>query len=179
MLIRHAEPDDAGDCAALYAPYVIEGVASLEDRAPDTAEMATRIEQISARYPWLVAELDGQVIGYAYASQHRVRASYRWAADTTVYISNAHHRRGVGRALYAALLPLLARQGYYVACAGITLPNEGSVGLHESFGFEPVGVYEGVGFKHGAWRDVGWWQTRLRDQPPGVAPAEPGPPVAL
>ena len=140
MLIRHADPSrDAAACAALYAPYVIDGVASLEERAPDPHELAARIEQISARYPWLVAEIDGEVVGYAYASQHRVRAAYRWAADMTVYISGAYHRRGVGRALYAALLQLLARQGVYVACAGITLPNAASVGLHESLGFVPVG----------------------------------------
>ena len=124
--------------------------------------MAARIERYSARHPWLVAELDGEVVGYAYASEHRSRAAYRWAADTTVYVSAKHHRQGVGRALYGALLPLLVRQGMYVACAGITLPNQASVALHERFGFEPVGVYRGIGFKHGRWRDGGWLSSTSR-----------------
>ena len=179
MLIRDAQPSDGAACAAVYAPYVVDGVASLEERAPDAGEMASRIKQTSAGYPWLVAEIEGEVIGYAYASQHHARAAYRWTADTTVYVAGAHRRRGGGRALYGALLPLIARQGYYVACAGITLPNEASVALHQSFGFEPVGIYDGVGFKHGAWWSVGWWQTRLRDQTRGETPAEPGPPLRL
>jgi L-amino acid N-acyltransferase YncA len=180
VLIRHADPaGDGAACAAVYAPYVIDGVASLEERAPEPHEMSARIEQISLRYPWLVAEVDQQLIGYAYGSPHHVRASYRWAADTTVYIAGTQQRRGVGRALYGALLPLLARQGLYVACAGITLPNPASVALHEAFGFEPVGVYRGVGFKHGEWWSVGWWQATLLEPMLGQAPAEPGPPVEL
>ena len=180
VLIRHADPTrDGTACAAVYSPYVIDGVASLEVRAPEPEEMAARIQGISARHPWLVAELDGQVVGFAYASEHRVRAAYRWAADTTVYISSAHHRRGVARALYGALLPLLVRQGVYVACAGITLPNPASVGLHASVGFRPVGVYRGIGFKHGEWLSVGWFQATLREQTPGETPAEPGAPARL
>ncbi|MGI8714040.1 MAG: arsinothricin resistance N-acetyltransferase ArsN1 family B [Solirubrobacteraceae bacterium] len=172
MLIRHAEPDrDAAACAAIYAPAVSDGVASLEERAPDPARLADRIRAISRNWPWLVAELDGAVTGYAYASQHRERASYRWSADVTVYVSAVHHRRGVGRSLYVPLLQLLARQGYHQACAGITVPNDASVGLHESLGFVPVGVYRNIAYKHGRWRSVGWWQKPLRehrdDRPPG------------
>jgi L-amino acid N-acyltransferase YncA len=180
VLVRHADPaGDAAACAAIYAPSVTDGVASLEEHAPGEPEMARRIERISSRYPWLVAELDGELAGYAYASEHRARASYRWAADVTVYVSPVHHRRGVGRALYGALLPLLARQGLYVACAGITLPNDASVGLHEALGFELVGVYRAIGFKHGSWRDVGWWQAELTPAVAGRPPAELGPPARL
>ena len=162
MLIRHAEPArDAAAVAAIYSPFVTHSVASFEEQAPDESEFARRIEGISARYPWLVAEVDGTIIGYAYASAHRERAAYRWVADTAVYIDPAHHRRGVGRALYGALFDLLARQGAQVACAGITLPNDASVALHEALGFEPVGIYRRIGWKHGAWRDVGWWQLDL------------------
>ena len=99
--------------------------------------------------------------GYAYAAEHRDRASYRWAADVTVYVGEGWRGRGVGRALYGALLPLLARQGLQIACAGITLPNDASVALHERFGFELVGVYRRIGWKLGSWRDVGWWQLEL------------------
>ena len=180
VLIRHADAlRDAGACAAVYAPFIVEAVASLEERPPSAGEIAERIQRISAGYPWLVAEFDGEVVGYAYASQHRERSSYRWAADVTVYIAASHHRRGVGRALYGALLPLLVRQGVYLACAGITLPNPASVALHESLGFAPVGIYRRVAFKLGQWRDVGWWQAQLREPVPGEAPARPGAPARL
>jgi L-amino acid N-acyltransferase YncA len=180
VLVRHADPDrDAAACAAIYAPYITAGVASLEERAPEPHEMANRIRIISRDYPWLVAELDGQVIGYAYASRHRERAAYRWAADVTVYISDDHHRRGVGRTLYRALFGLLERQGVYEVCAGVTLPNDASVGLHEAMGFAPVGVYRDVAFKFGQWRDVGWWQMSLRERRGGAPPVELGPPARL
>lgn len=180
MLIRHADPAAHGPaCAAIYAPSVRDGVASFEEVAPDGAEMTERIARITTRHPWLVALEGAEVLGYAYAGRHRDRAAYRWAADTTAYVSPAHQRRGVGRALYGALLALLRRQGLYSAVAGITLPNEASVGLHERMGFELVGTYREIGFKHGAWRTVGWWQARLREPVPGEIPAEPGPPARL
>lgn len=176
MRIRHADPArDAAACAAIYAPSVTDGVASFEDRAPDAGEMARRIVAVSERWPWLVAEREGAVAGYAYATRHRERAAYRWTSDVTVYVDAAHHRRGVGRALYEALFALLAEQGLYEACAGITLPNDASVGLHESLGFQLVGVYRDIGFKFGRWWDVGWWQRTLR--PHDGPPAEPRPPT--
>ncbi len=180
MLIRHAEPGrDAAACAVVYAPSVTEGVASLEERAPEPPELADRIRIMSRDFPWLVAEIDDQVAGYAYASRHHERASYRWSADVTVYVGAAHQRRGVGRRLYRPLLELLTRQGFYEACAGITLPNEASVRLHESLGFGAIGVYRNIGFKLGSWRSVGWWQLTLRPHDPDRAPAEPGPPLRL
>jgi L-amino acid N-acyltransferase YncA len=180
VLIRHADPTtDAAACAAVYAPSVSAGVASLEERAPEPREFVDRIRIISRNHPWLVALIDGTVVGYAYASPHHQRPSYRWAADVTVYVSSSHHRGGIGRGLYGALLPLLARQGIYIACAGITVPNDASVGLHESMGFTPIGVYRDIAFKHGEWRDVGWWQLTLREPVPGHRPPEPGPPARL
>lgn len=180
MLVRHADPDrDAAACAAIYAPHITAGVASLEERAPEPHEMGDRIRAIARDYPWLVAELDGEVAGYAYASRHRDRAAYRWAADVTVYISSDHQRRGVGRALYSALFELLERQNVHEVCAGVTLPNEASVGLHEAMGFTLVGVYRDVAFKFGQWRSVGWWQMSLRPRPDGGPPAELGPPARL
>jgi phosphinothricin acetyltransferase len=177
VLIRHADPDaDAAACAAVYAPFVTDSVASLEEQPPDAEELAARMRRVCSAYPWLVAELAGQVIGYAYGSQHHVRAAYRWSADAAVYISADHHRRGIGRALYGELLPMLTRQGVYTVCAGISLPNPASVRLHESFGFQPVGIYRDVGFKHGRWWDVGWWQLALREPTAGEAPAELSPP---
>jgi phosphinothricin acetyltransferase len=138
--------------------------------------MATRIRDTSTQFPWLVAEVDGAVAGYAYASSHRERAAYRWAVDVAVYVASAHQGRGIGRALYEALFERLARQGYRMACAGITLPNPASVALHERVGFRPVGVYREIGWKFGHWHDVAWYQRPL--MPEGAdPPGEPGPPA--
>jgi phosphinothricin acetyltransferase len=177
MIIRHADPArDAQACAAIYAPFVADSVISFEEEAPSAEQMAARIAAVSETHPWLVAEHEGTVVGYAYATRHRDRLAYRWAADVTVYVSPGHHRRGIGRTLYQALLDLLARQGFRTACAGITLPNPGSVGLHEACGFRPVGVYRAIGWKLGAWRDVGWWQCDLA-APDDGRPAAPSAPL--
>jgi phosphinothricin acetyltransferase len=179
MLIRDADPArDAAACAGIYAPYVSDTVISLEEVPPTPEQMGHRITRITDRYPWLVAEIDGEVAGYAYAGEHRERAAYRWASDVTVYVPPTAHRRGIGRALYTALFDLLVFQGVYVACAGVTLPNEASVGLHESMGFIAVGVYRRVAWKFGSWHDVGWWQLQLVE-PSVDAPEELGPPPRL
>ncbi len=137
--------------------------------------MAARIRDTTRAYPWLVAEVDGQMAGYAYASKHRERAAYRWAVDVAVYVDPARQRCGIGRALYEALLDRLTAQGFRIACAGIALPNPASVALHERVGFEPVGVYRRIGWKLGQWYDVAWYQRLL--MPAGAdPPAEPGPP---
>jgi L-amino acid N-acyltransferase YncA len=168
--IRDADPArDAAACAAIYAPHVEGSVVSFEERPPDADEMARRIERYSAGHAWLVAEREGEVVGYAYATAFNERPAYRWSAGVSVYIGDAARRQGVGRALYGALFDRLRERGFRMACAGITLPNEVSVGLHESLGFEQVGVNREIGWKRGAWRDVGWYQLEL-------APADEGPP---
>jgi L-amino acid N-acyltransferase YncA len=174
--IRMADGRDAADIAAIYRPYVTDAVTSFEIEAPDATQIAARIDAVLARAPWLVCAAPdrGETIGYAYASRHHERAAYQWSVDVAVYIHAGHHRRGVGRALYEALFQLLRLQGFYVAHAGITLPNAASVGLHESFGFRPVGVYPAVGWKFGDWRDVGWWQLPLQERV-----AAPVPPLSL
>ncbi len=178
MVIRLADPArDAAACAHVYAPFVLDSVASLEERAPGPTDFSRRMERVLAGYPWLVATEADTVLGFAHASQHRERSSYRWAADVTVYVDGSHHRSGVGRALYGELLPLLTAQNLRRACAGITLPNPASVALHEAFGFRPVGIYERIGWKFGAWRDVGWWQLDLVDTAQDGAPPEPLPPA--
>jgi L-amino acid N-acyltransferase YncA len=177
--IRTADPArDGAACAAVYHDYVRDTVISFEVTPPTADEFAARIERISRTHPWLVAEDRGRVIGFAYGSPHRERAAYRWAADVSVYIEPASHRRGVGRALYGALFELLREQRLLIACAGISLPNAASVALHESFGFVPIGVYRGIGYKSGAWNDVGWWQLELA-RPAGDPPPEPLPPRRL
>ena len=102
------------------------------------------------------------IVGYAYASAHHERAAYRWSVSTAIYVSRDHHRRGAGRALYTTLFALLRALGYRQATAGITLPNPASVGLHEAFGFAPVGVYRQIGYKMGEWHDVGWYQAEIQ-----------------
>ncbi|MEP7042004.1 MAG: arsinothricin resistance N-acetyltransferase ArsN1 family B [Dokdonella sp.] len=170
-LYRTANAHDAAAIAAIYAPYATDTVITFETEAPDAAEMQTRIALIGKRYPWLVGELDGKVVGYAYASEYRSRKAYRWSIDVGVYLAPAAHRRGIGRGLYARLFELLRVQGYVNAYGIITLPNAASVGLHEAMGFQPIGVYRHVGYKHGAWLDVGWWHLALATPP--LPPREP------
>ena len=132
--------------------------------------MASRIRATLVQWPWLVLEDAGVVAGYAYAGRHRDRAAYQWAVDTAVYVGDRHRRRGAGRALYSALFELLRLQGYFKACAGVTLPNPASVGLHEAVGFKLVGVYPGIGYKLGAWRDVAWYEQALEPERENPAP---------
>lgn len=171
--IRQAQTRDAAMIAAVYAPYVRDTIISFEAEPPAAEEMSRRIGAIVARHPWLVAEQDGKVLGYAYAGEHRSRAAYRWDVDVAVYLAAQAQRRGIGRRLYLALFEVLRRQAYVNAYAGISLPNAASVGLHEALGFAPVGIYRKVGYKHGGWHDVGWWALNLL--PPRATPAEPVP----
>ena len=161
--IRFAEPDDAEAMLAIYGPIVAETAISFELEPPTLDAMRERIASTLAVLPWLVAEDDGELTGYAYASRHRSRPAYQWAVDVSVYVAPAARGRGVARALYEALFDVLRELGYVTALAGIALPNEASVGLHEALGFAPVGVYRSIGYKLGAWRDVGWWQLELSE----------------
>ncbi|MCU1593501.1 MAG: Phosphinothricin N-acetyltransferase [Frankiales bacterium] len=169
MQLRPALSDDAEAIAEVYRHYVESSLATFEEVPPTGAEMRRRM-LLEPRLPWLVA-CEDVVVGYAYASHHRARAGYRWSADVSVYLAPQARGRGAGRALYEQLLAVLRDLGYVNAYAGIALPNAASVGLHEALGFRLVGVFEGTGFKHGQWIDVGWWQLRLRDRP--TSPEEP------
>jgi L-amino acid N-acyltransferase YncA len=161
MLVRAASLDDAARCAEIYAPYVSETSISFEAVPPSADEMARRIATYSASHAWLVAQSEGEVVGYAYGSPHAERAAYLHSCDVAIYVDRACGRRGIGRALYGALLPLLKERDMHTACAGIALPNDASIALHEGFGFTPIGIYREVGWKMGQWHDVGWWQIFL------------------
>ena len=169
--IRLASEADALAIADVYRPIVDSTPISFEVSAPDEAEMRHRLAETLPAYPWLVYEAGGHVGGYAYAGRHRVRAAYQWSVDVSIYIDAANRRRGVGRGLYTSLFAILTAQGFFAAYAGITLPNAASVALHERMGFTPVGVYRNVGYKCGAWHDVGWWQMPLQPlREPEAAP---------
>lgn len=173
--IRLAEPSDSAAIQAIYAPYVQNTVISFELNVPTIEDMRERIEKTLPVFPWLVLETQpGEIAGYAYASKHRERAAYQWSVDVTVYTAPTHHRMGVGRGLYTSLFAILRLQGYCNAYAGITLPNDASVGLHRALGFESIGVYQNVGYKLGKWHDVSWWGLTLQS-----AQDEPGSPRPL
>ena len=161
MNVRQIVMEDAAAVQAIYAPYVADTSISFEEVPPDIREMERRIAAILPHYPFLVAEVDGRIVGYAFASEHRTRAAYRTSIDVTVYVAPGAQRSGVARGLYTRLLPAAASLGYHAAFAGIALPNKASVGLHEAMGFEPLGIYREVGRKFDAWHDVGWWQRLL------------------
>jgi phosphinothricin acetyltransferase len=175
--IRTATGADGHALAGIYAP-VVEGThVSFETTPPDAEEMAGRVRETTTRLPWLVCERGNDVVGYAYASPHSDRPAYRWSVDVSVYVDERWRRRGVARGLYESLFSVLRLQGVANAYAVIALPNEASVELHEAFGFEPIGVYEGVGYKDGEWRDVGHWGLSLRE--PETPPSSPTPFVDL
>jgi L-amino acid N-acyltransferase YncA len=171
--IRLATPDDGPALAGIYRPAVTDSVISFELEPPSGTVMAERAARVMALAPWLVYERDAAVIGYAYAGKHSERPAYDWSLDVSVYVHRDAHRRGVARALYASLFAALIVQGFRNAYAGITLPNAASVGFHASQGFTPVGVYRGVGYKLGAWHDVGWFERPLA--PRIIDPPKPRP----
>jgi len=156
-----AAPSDAPAVRAIYAPIVERTAISFELEVPTVDEVAERISTTTAAWPWLVARRGGKVLGYAYAGPFRSRPAYRWSVETSVYVDGRARRLGVGRLLYSSLIELLRNQGFVNAFAGIALPNEASVALHERFGYRPVGVFPAAGYKLGRWHDVGWWHLAL------------------
>jgi len=172
--LRLAEARDASALAAIYAPAVLERATSFEFVPPTTDEMARRIAAAAPSFPWIVAERAGEVIGSAYGGRHKERDAYKWSVDVSAYIRGDCQRQGIGRGLYTALFKLLALQGYRRAWAGVTLPNPGSVGLHEAMGFRHLGTYEAVGWKFGRWHDVAWFGRAL-----GPLDESPAPPLSI
>jgi L-amino acid N-acyltransferase YncA len=171
ITMRVAVPEDALQVLEIYAPFCLATPVSFETEAPSVEEIERRILSTLEFFPWLVALEGDRVLGYAYASRHRERAAYRWSADVSVYVREDTRGKGVGRALYASLFAILRLQGIYNILAGISVPNPASVALHEAMGLLPLGVYAGIGFKCGAWHDVGWWQLALK--PHHGLPLEP------
>lgn len=163
--VRDATTLDAEACAAIYAPYVTGTPVSFEFEPPTAEAMAERIAAAQLGHAWVVLEDDGEVVGYAYAGPHKERVAYRWSCEVSVYLQPGLRRTGAGRALYEALFERLAERGFHIAVAGVALPNEASLGLHRALGFEPVGTFRRIGWKHGAWHDVLWLQRTLAEHP--------------
>jgi L-amino acid N-acyltransferase YncA len=172
--IELAAPRDYPEIAAIYRPAVTAAATSFELEPPDTAEMGARVEATLVRTPWIVCRSAGETLGYAYATRHRERSAYQWSVEVSAYVRGDMHRHGIGRALYTSLFAVLALQGFRSAVAGITLPNDASVGLHEAVGFTRVGIFRNIGYKNGAWHDTQWLQ-----RPIAPHSAEPSPPTAL
>ena len=174
FLIRPAGEEDAAAIAAIYRPYVEDSPISFEEKAPEVDEMRRRLlGDRPGYYPWLVAEENGGLLGYATSSPFRTRPAYRWTVETGIYLAAEAQGRGIGRALLSALVELLERQGYVAAIGAIALPNGASVALHEQLGFYHAGTYRQVGFKKGQWLDVGLWEKELA--PRSATPTEPKP----
>lgn len=166
MNIRHATSADASAIAAIYNHYVLTTAITFEEDVVPVEDMAQRIgDVLQAGLPWLVATVDGQVAGYAYATKWRARSAYRFSVESTVYLAPDGGRQGAGSRLYAALLDQLRAAGLHLVIGGIALPNAASIALHEKMGFEKVAHFAEVGFKLGQWRDVGYWQLRLAPPP--------------
>jgi L-amino acid N-acyltransferase YncA len=164
--VRAATIADADAVARIYNHYVKNTIVTFEEVPVSAADIAGRMELVAvAALPWLVAELDRQLVGYAYAARWHARAAYRFSAEVTVYVDSAHVGRRVGSHLYAALFPMLRARGIHAVLGGIALPNEASVALHERCGLEKVAHLKEVGFKLGRWIDVGYWQRTLADAP--------------
>ena len=171
-VIRVAASADVAEMLAIYAPYVRDTSITFETEVPAYSVFENRLTDYLEKAPWLVAVADGRIAGYAYASMYRERVAYQWSVECSVYIGEGFQRRGIGRALYAALFEILRRQGFRNVYAVINLPNEQSVALHEAAGFTWFATYEQVGYKLGHWKNVGWWRLVLNP-----FTQEPAPPV--
>ena len=161
MIIRACEARDVSNICDIYNYYIANTVITFEENQLSAIDMAARVEAYSALYPWLVCEVDGVIVGYAYATKWKERAAYKNSVEVTVYLEHTQGGRGFGKALYSVLLESLVNMGCHVVLGGIALPNNASVGLHEYFGFKKVAHFAEVGFKLGRWVDVGYWQKTI------------------
>ena len=162
VTVRSASAADADTLARIYNYYVENTVITFEEEPVSAPAMAARVAEVQGlSLPWLVAEVEKKVVGYAYANKWKARSAYRHSVETTIYLEHGHQGRGVGKTLYSALLPHLRARGIHAVIGGAALPNEASVALHEKLGFDHVATFREVGFKHGRWVDVAYWQLLL------------------
>ena len=170
FLIRMITENDADEVLEIYKPFVLNTIITFEYDVPSREEFLQRIKTATAQYPWLVCLNGNKIIGYSYAGVHRYRSAYQWSCESTVYLLPQFHRKGIARILYETLFSLLRIQGYINVYAGVSLPNEKSVGFHRSLGFREIGIYEKIGFKFGKWHDVEWFQFQLQEHNQNPSP---------
>ena len=162
VVLRSATAADSEALARLYNYYVQNTVVTFEEEPLSAQAMATRIADVQGlSLPWLVAEIENVLVGYAYATRWKVRHAYRYSVETTIYVEHGRERLGIGWTLYSGLLSGLRERGMHVAIGGVALPNDASIALHEKLGFERVATFRQVGFKHDRWVDVAYWQRVL------------------
>lgn len=158
-IIRSAQSDDAEELARIYNHYITRTCVTFETEEISAGDMASRIGEAAAQsLPYLVAELDSELVGFAYASRWKGRCAYRYSVESTIYLDPTRTGNGTGTALYAALLDEIREIGMHAVIGGISLPNPASVRLHEKLGFRKAGHFDQVGFKFDQWVDVGYWQ---------------------
>jgi len=160
-MIRKANPADADRIAEIYNHYILHSVISFEETPVTGPEMLGRMVEVQQNFPWLVYEDDGAIAGYAYATPWKNRDAYRHSVETTIYVDRAKLGKGIGVRLYEPLLKTLRDRDLHIVMAGIALPNDGSVAIHEKFGFVKVAHYCEIGRKFDRWVDVGYWQLML------------------
>ena len=171
--IRLATAEDAAGILQVYAPYITDTTITFECKIPSEEEFRSRVKSTLQKYPWLVCETDGHIIGYAYAAAFNEREAYNWSVTCSVYVDPRYHRQKIGQALYTALFELLKLQGFYNVYAIVTVPNVKSESLHEAFGFEAIGVFARIGFKFDHWLDIKWYGLKLNQQPDSPQPPKP------
>lgn len=162
-MIRIAKDSDAAALLEIYKPYVEDTAITFDMKVPSLIEYIQKMKFILSEAPFLVCEINGKIVGFAYADRFRPKEAYKWTREVTVYVDKEHHSNKYGSALYYSLIDLLKCQNYRNVVAGITLPNIPSVSFHERIGFHQVGVYDNVGYKLGKAHRVGWWQMSLQE----------------
>ncbi len=177
--ITLATKEDAGEILDIYSPYITNTAITFEYAVPSLQEFEHRIVTTNAKYPYLVYRIEGEIVGYAYASPFKTRDAYSWDAETSIYLHPNYHHKGIGQRLYKALIALLKLQGYHHLYAYITYPNEASIGFHEKFGFITCGRYEKTGYKHGTWRDVVCMDLSLFTKEELESPSSPEPSLPI
>lgn len=173
-IIRLLKKADIPQILKIYHPYVTDTSVTFEFDPPDLEIFTNRVEQIIAKYPYLVCEQAGELVGYAYASQVRSRMAYQWGAELSVYLAPKAYRHGIGSALYETLFTLLAAQKINMVYGCIAVPNPSSEQMHENLNFEKVGLWKKSGYQHGLWCDVVWYQKQI-----GECPENPDEPLCF
>lgn len=174
MHLRAARPHDAGVIAAILDREISDGYAHFGTDPPRASDLAQEIAA-AGPHPWRVVEVDDGVVGFGRATPWKARGGYAWTVEIGVYVAPSHQGRGLGRLLVGDLLRQLEARGLRTVLAGIALPNPASVALFEGLGFVHAGTLPAVGYKGGAWRDVGYWSRHLGAGPPTPIAQRPEP----